>query len=96
VTLKGKETFIATPGGEVFVNRAGNVGLATSGSGDVLSGLITGFLARGADPTTAAVWGVHIHALAGDLLARRVGKVGYLAREIAMEIPGVINARVRK
>jgi hydroxyethylthiazole kinase-like uncharacterized protein yjeF len=96
VTLKGRETFIAAPGGEVFVNRAGNAGLATSGSGDVLSGLITGFLARGAEPITAAVWGVHVHARAGDVLARQVGKVGYLAREIVKEIPGVIEALVQK
>lgn len=88
---KGRETFIATPGGEVYVNRAGNVGLATSGSGDVLAGVIAGLAARGADAVTAALWGVHAHALAGDCLAKRVGRVGYLARELLDEIPRVLE-----
>lgn len=91
VALKGRETFVASPDGKVFVNRAGNVGLATSGSGDVLAGVVAGLAARGADPLTAAVWGVHAHALAGERLARRVGRVGYLARELLGEIPSVLD-----
>ncbi|MCA1616077.1 MAG: NAD(P)H-hydrate dehydratase, partial [Acidobacteria bacterium] len=92
VALKGRETFVAAPGvPEVFVNRAGNVGLATSGSGDTLAGLVAGLAARGADPVRAAVWGVHIHALAGERLARRVGPLGYLARELPGEFPAVIS-----
>jgi hydroxyethylthiazole kinase-like uncharacterized protein yjeF len=91
VALKGRETFIASPDGELVVNRAGNVGLATSGSGDVLAGMIAGFLARGADPFTAAVWGVHVHAVAGDRLAKRIGLLGYLARELLGEVPGVLE-----
>lgn len=90
--VKGRETFIAAPGGCVYVNRAGNVGLATSGSGDVLSGVIAGLAARGADPLAAAVWGVHAHALAGDRLAERVGSLGYLARELLDELPRVLDA----
>lgn len=85
--LKGRETFIASPGGETFVNRAGGVGLATSGSGDVLAGVIAGLVARGAEPARAAAWGVHLHALAGERLARRVGPLGFLARELPAEIP---------
>jgi ADP-dependent NAD(P)H-hydrate dehydratase len=92
VALKGRETFIASPrAAEVYSNRAGNVGLATSGSGDVLSGLIAGLCARGAEPLQAALWGVHAHALAGERLARRVGRVGYLARELLDEIPAVLT-----
>ena len=92
VALKGRETFIASPrAAEVYSNRAGNVGLATSGSGDVLSGLIAGLAARGAKPLQAALWGVHAHAVAGDRLARRVGRVGYLARELHDEIPHVLS-----
>lgn len=92
VALKARETFIASPrAAEVYANRAGNVGLATSGSGDVLSGLIAGLAARGAEPLQAALWGVHAHALAGERLARRVGRVGYLARELPGEIPAVLN-----
>jgi len=87
IVLKGRETFIVAPDGRAFVNRAGNVGLATSGSGDVLAGIITGLAARGAAPLEAAVWGVHLHALAGDRLAARVGPLGYLARELPAEVP---------
>ncbi|MFN2599115.1 MAG: NAD(P)H-hydrate dehydratase [Pyrinomonadaceae bacterium] len=94
VALKGRETFVASPGGKVYVNRAGNVGLATSGSGDVLAGVIAGLAARGADSLTAAVWGGHAHALAGERLARRVGRVGYLARELLDEIPSVLDELV--
>lgn len=92
VALKARETFIASPrAAEVYSNRAGNAGLATSGSGDVLSGLIAGLAARGAEPLQAALWGVHAHALAGERLARRVGRVGYLARELLVEIPQVLT-----
>jgi hydroxyethylthiazole kinase-like uncharacterized protein yjeF len=92
VALKGRETFVAAPhSSEIYVNRAGNFGLATSGSGDVLAGVIAGLAARGADPLTAAVWGVHAHALAGERLAKRIGRVGYLARELLDEIPPVLD-----
>lgn len=93
VVLKGRETFVASDdGGRVYVNRAGNVGLATSGTGDVLAGLIAGLAARGARNVAAAAWGVHAHALAGERLARRVAPVGYLARELLEELPSVLNA----
>ncbi|MCA1628572.1 MAG: NAD(P)H-hydrate dehydratase, partial [Acidobacteria bacterium] len=91
VVLKGRETLIAAPHSKIYCNRAGNVGLATSGSGDTLAGLIAGLAARGAAPLQAAVWGVHLHALAGDKLARKVGQLGYLARELLAEIPLVLN-----
>ena len=91
VALKGRETFIAAPEGAAYSNRAGNVGLATSGSGDVLSGLIAGLAARGADPLAAAVWGVHLHARAGDRLAKRAGPLGFLARERPAEIPALMS-----
>ncbi|HEV2882509.1 MAG TPA: NAD(P)H-hydrate dehydratase [Pyrinomonadaceae bacterium] len=88
VALKGRETLIAAPAsGNVYCNRAGNVGLATSGSGDTLSGVVAGLAARGATPFQAAVWGVHLHARAGDELARRMGALGFLARELLAEIP---------
>lgn len=87
VVLKGRETFVASPGGETFVNRAGSVGLATSGSGDVLAGVIAGLVARGTEPARAAAWGVYMHALAGERLARGVGPLGFLARELPAEIP---------
>ena len=88
VALKGRETLIAAPASRnVYCNRAGNVGLATSGSGDTLSGVIAGLAARGSTPFQAAVWGVYLHARAGDALARRMGSLGFLARELLAEIP---------
>ena len=89
--LKGRETYIASPQGLIFVNRIGNVGLATSGSGDTLSGIIGGLLSRGADPLHASVWGVFLHAAAGDVLAKKIGPLGYLARELLGEIPALMK-----
>jgi NAD(P)H-hydrate repair Nnr-like enzyme with NAD(P)H-hydrate dehydratase domain len=67
------------------------VGLATSGSGDTLAGIVTGLAARGASAAQAAVWGVYVHGAAGNQLARRMGRVGYLARELLDEVPRVID-----
>ncbi|MFL6254957.1 MAG: NAD(P)H-hydrate dehydratase [Pyrinomonadaceae bacterium] len=98
VALKGAETHIVAHGvRQSYCNRAGNVGLATSGSGDTLSGLITGLAARGATPLQAAVWGVYLHACAGDALAKRMGQLGYLARELGAEVPALMSKlEVRK
>lgn len=93
VALKGPDTYIATPDGELFHYSAGKVGLATSGSGDVLAGIAVGLLARGATAEQAAAWAVYIHGEAGNRLARSVGKVGFLARELLSEIPALMGAR---
>jgi ADP-dependent NAD(P)H-hydrate dehydratase len=84
------ESNIATPDGRHWVDGSGNSGLGTSGSGDVLAGAIAGLCARGADPEQAAVWGVHLHAQAGERLAARIGRLGYLARELLAELPAVL------
>ena len=67
LVLKGSPTVIAEPGGAVYVNSTGNSGMATAGSGDVLTGCIVGFLAQGCQPVDAALCGVYIHGLAGDI-----------------------------
>ena len=90
VALKGPTTYTCSPDGRVFADAAGNVGLGTSGSGDVAAGAVGGLAARGADPLQAAVFGIHAHAVAGDRLAGRIGPVGYLARELAAEFPGIL------
>ena len=92
VALKGPTTYTCAPDGRVFADAAGNVGLGTSGSGDVVAGAIGGLAARGVDPVQAAVFGIHVHAAAGDLLAERIGPVGYLARELAAEFPGILRS----
>ncbi|HKO48552.1 MAG TPA: NAD(P)H-hydrate dehydratase, partial [Polyangiaceae bacterium] len=84
------QTLIVAPDGVAYRNTAGNVGLGTSGSGDALSGVIAGLSARGATALQAAVWGVYLHAKAGELLARRIGALGFLARELLPEIPRLL------
>jgi hydroxyethylthiazole kinase-like uncharacterized protein yjeF len=97
VALKGAETYIAAHGSsKSYCNRTGNVGLATSGSGDVLSGIVAGLVARGATPLQAAVWGVYLHARAGDVLAKRMGRLGYLARELPAEVPALMFELYRR
>lgn len=91
VVLKARVTRIVTPDGTCWCSDAGNIGLATSGSGDVLAGFLVGLLARGADPVAAAAWGVAVHAIAGERLAERAGSLGYLARELAAEAPGILR-----
>ena len=91
VVLKGSETWIATPDGEVFHYSEGEVGLATSGSGDILAGILAGCLARGASLDQAAVWAVFLHGSAGNRLKRRMGPIGFLARELSAEIPTLMN-----
>jgi len=91
VALKGARTFIASPDGDLFCYEAGDVGLATSGSGDTLAGVIAGLVARGASPLHAALWGVFLHGSAGNRLAKRIGRIGYLARELLDEIPPIMN-----
>jgi hydroxyethylthiazole kinase-like uncharacterized protein yjeF len=91
VALKGARTVIATPDGTLYQHEGGNVGLAISGSGDVLAGIIAGLTARGAPLPQAICWGVALHARAGERLAERMGTLGYLAREISQEIPALLE-----
>ncbi len=90
LALKGATTIVATPDGALWQHDGGNVGLGMSGSGDVLAGIIAGLAARGATLPQAACWGVALHALAGDRLAQRIGPLGYLARELAGELPSLM------
>ncbi len=90
VVMKGGETTIVTPQGEAWRFTGGTVGLATSGSGDTLAGVVTGLLARGAVPLWAAIWGVYLHGTAGAVLMGRHGGVGFLARELLAEVPALM------
>lgn len=87
--LKGSRTVIATPSGEVFININGNPGMATAGSGDILTGVITSFIAQGFKPIDAAVFGVYIHGMAGDIMAESRGEHGLLAGDI---VEGITKA----
>lgn len=91
VVMKGAVTFVATPSGLAWRHPGGVAGLATSGSGDVLAGLIAGFMARGASPLQAAQWGVYIHAAAGERLASNLGPLGFIASELSDQVPGLLD-----
>jgi ADP-dependent NAD(P)H-hydrate dehydratase len=91
VALKGARTVVAAPDGARWQHEGGNVGLATSGSGDTLAGIIAGLAARGASLAQATCWGVALHAQAGERLGRQFGQLGYLAREIPGEIPFLLE-----
>jgi hydroxyethylthiazole kinase-like uncharacterized protein yjeF len=86
VVLKGAYTGIAAPDGSYWFNTTGNPGMATGGSGDVLTGLITGLLAQGMDPLDAARYGVYLHGLAGDLAAGSLGQQAMIAGDMVRNI----------
>lgn len=92
VTLKGADTYIAQPDGATLRFKGGTPGLGVSGSGDTLAGIIGGIAARGAPCAQACAWGVVLHAMAGKALSRARGPLGFLAREIAPEIPGLMHS----
>jgi hydroxyethylthiazole kinase-like uncharacterized protein yjeF len=90
--LKGARSLVSGPDGQVYVNPTGNPALASGGSGDVLTGLIGGFLARGWPMERAGLAGCYIHGLAADRLALRMGSVGVLAGELPDAIPFLMDA----
>ena len=91
VVLKSVPVTIVDSEGQVWLNSTGNSGLATAGSGDVLTGLIAGFMAQGLTATQSAVSGVYLHGLAGDLAAERIGQHGLMATDILNELPTAIK-----
>lgn len=91
VVLKGSPTVTAFPDGEIFINTTGNAGMATAGSGDVLTGVIAGLVAQGLSSHDAAVSGVYVHGLAGDIAARQGGIAGMMANDIVKALPAAIH-----
>ena len=87
VVLKGAHTSISTPEGHVFFNSSGNPGMATAGAGDVLTGIITSFLAQGYLPEKAAIFGVYIHGVAGDIAVENIGEEALIASDIIENLP---------
>jgi NAD(P)H-hydrate epimerase len=82
IILKGHHTFIATPGEKAFFNNTGNAGMATPGSGDVLTGILTALLGQGYSPTETAVLGVYLHGLAGDVAAKELSMESLIAGDL--------------
>ncbi len=87
VVLKGHRTLVATPEGEVFINPTGNPGMASGGSGDVLTGLLAALLAQSYEPLAAAQLAVYLHGAAGDLAAEAIGEVGLRASDLIEMLP---------
>ena len=87
IVLKGHYTAIITPGGRVLFSPTGNPGMATAGSGDVLTGIITALLARGYTQGEACAIGTYLHGLAGDIAARSLGEESLIASDIINSLP---------
>jgi NAD(P)H-hydrate repair Nnr-like enzyme with NAD(P)H-hydrate dehydratase domain len=91
IAMKGAETYVVADDGEALLSRNGSIGLATSGSGDTLAGILVGLLARGTEARLATAWAVYMHGQAGRKLADRHGPFGLLAREIPGEVPAIMR-----
>lgn len=92
IVLKGAGTIIAEPEGECWVNTTGNPGMASGGTGDVLAGIIGGFLAQGMDTLTAVKLGVYLHGLAGDKAAEKKGEISLLAQDMIKNLAFAIRS----
>lgn len=90
--LKGSKTVVANPDGTLFLNTTGNPGMATAGSGDVLTGIIAGLIGQGMKAEDAAVAGVYLHGFAGDEACSKKGECGMIAGDIIEELPGVLKS----
>lgn len=91
LVLKGARTLVALPSGEVYINTTGNSGMASGGTGDVLTGLLTGLMGQGISSKDAALAGVYLHGLAGDRSAALLGEAGLAATDLIEELPDAIN-----
>ncbi len=91
LVLKGHHTVVAEPGGGIYVNSTGNPGMATAGTGDVLTGMIAGLLAQGISLWDSARFGVYLHGLAGDFAARKTGEASLVAGDLLEFLPKAIQ-----
>jgi NAD(P)H-hydrate epimerase len=91
LVLKGRRTIVAAPTGALYVNKTGNSGMSTAGVGDVLTGMISSFIGQGINPYSAAVIGVYLHGLAGDMAAREKGQFSLIASDLLTKLPQVIK-----
>jgi hydroxyethylthiazole kinase-like uncharacterized protein yjeF len=92
LALKGHETIVAGPDGAFYMNATGNVGMATGGTGDILTGMIASFVGQGMDAFNAAAAGVYFHGLAGDLAAKEKGALSLIATDLLNKLPEVLKA----
>ncbi|MEW6675588.1 MAG: NAD(P)H-hydrate dehydratase [Nitrospirota bacterium] len=92
LVLKGVPTIIAGPDGRAFINSTGNPGMATAGTGDVLTGMVSGFLGQGINPLHASILGVYMHGLAGDISVSEKGEYSLIATDIIDKIPSAFHS----
>ncbi|MFZ6011950.1 MAG: NAD(P)H-hydrate dehydratase [Bacteroidota bacterium] len=95
IVLKGANTSIAAPDGKMYFNATGNPGMATGGTGDVLTGIVTGLVAQSYSSTDAAVLGVYLHGLSGDLVAMERGMYGMVASDLVDFLPSAFTKLTR-
>ena len=91
LVLKGHHSVVADFKGDLYINKTGNPGMATAGSGDVLSGIIAAFLAQGLDAFSAAKSAVYLHGLAGDIAAKEKTQISLIASDIIAKIPDAVK-----
>jgi NAD(P)H-hydrate epimerase len=96
LVLKGARTLVAEPDGSVAINLTGNAGMASGGMGDVLTGMIAGFIAQGYDAVLSAHAAVFCHGMAGDLLACEEGPQGFPAGELIRVLPRVLKSLLER
>jgi hydroxyethylthiazole kinase-like uncharacterized protein yjeF len=95
LVLKGSRTIIAQPDGNIYINPSGNPGMASGGTGDILTGMIGGLVCQGFSPSSAAIAASYIHSLAGDLVADEQGEMALIATDVLDKIPHVLK-EIRK
>ena len=95
LVLKGHKTIVAGPIGKLYINKTGNPGMSTAGSGDVLTGIIAAFLAQGLSSFEAAKYGVYLHGLAGDLAAKEKTELSLISSDIIDKIPKAVKVSIK-
>ena len=91
LALKGNQTIVARPDGDYYINETGNAGMATGGTGDVLTGMIASFIGQGVEPFDAAILGTYFHGLAGDIAAKEKGTLSLIATDLLDKLPDALK-----
>lgn len=94
LVLKGHDTIVARPDGAFYINNTGNAGMATGGSGDVLTGIIASFIGQGMEAFGASVLAVYCHGLAGDLAVKEKGALSLIATDLLNKVPEVLKREI--
>ncbi|MDP2913110.1 MAG: NAD(P)H-hydrate dehydratase [Candidatus Omnitrophota bacterium] len=91
LVLKGFNTVVADPGGKIYENQTGNAGMATGGTGDILTGIIASFIGQGVEPFAASALGVYFHGMAGDIAVKEKGVLSLIATDLLYKLPEALK-----